>query len=68
MPALSFGMFKEFKIPYPTSRAEQENLIKIFHLVEEQTQKSIALQEKKIANLKQLKLTILAKELQNEAA
>jgi len=68
MPALSFSMFNDFDVSYPNSRDEQLSLISKFHLVDRQIENLISLHEKKLLNLKQLKQTILAQELQSEAA
>jgi restriction endonuclease S subunit len=68
MPALSFSMFNDFDISYPSSRDKQLSLISKFHLVDRQIENLISFHEKKLLNLKQLKETILAQELQSEAA
>ena len=58
-PVISFTTIKDVKLEFPTSKAEQEEIVHLSDGLEEETQRLAAIYERKLAALEALKKSLL---------
>lgn len=66
MPAISFGMIDKLPFPFPKSLEKQQQIVTQLDQLQEQTNLLVAKYEQKLANLEELKKSILEKAFKGE--
>lgn len=66
MPAISFGMIDKLKFPFPKSLETQQHIVTQLDQLQEQTNLLVSKYQQKLANLEELKKSILEKAFKGE--